>query len=215
MAKMINCKTCGNEIASSAKTCPSCGAKNKKPIYKKWWVWLIAIIVVASIAGGGNSSNNETTLNDTTSNGSTLNDTTSNQETTNKDVKEFYLIGEEVRLGDNILIVNSIEKSNGSEWDKPKEGYEFVIVNVTIKNGGSSEISYNPYDFKMQNSKGQITDQAFTIIDTETSLSSGNLVAGGEVSGTIVFEQPTGDEALVLRYKSNIFSNKEIKVKLN
>lgn len=205
MAKMINCKTCGNEIASSAKICPSCGAKNKKPIYKKWWVWLIAIIVVALIAGGGNSSNN----------GTTLNDTTSNQETTNKEVKEFYLIGEEVRLGDNILIVNSIEKSNGSEWDKPKDGYEFVIVNVTIKNGGSSEVSYNPYDFKMQNSKGQITDQAFTIIDTDTSLSSGDLAAGGEVSGTIAFEQPTGDEALVLRYKSNIFSNKEIKVKLN
>ena len=207
MAKIIKCKTCSSDIASSAKSCPSCGAKNKKPIYKKWWVWLVAIIVVASIAGGGDSS----------SNGTSVNTTTSNEETNNKkeEVKDFYLIGEEVKLGDNVLIVNGIEKSSGSEWDKPKEGNEFVIVNVTIKNGGSSEISYNPYDFKMQNSKGQITDQAFTIINTDTALSSGNLASGGEISGTIAFEQPVGDEALVLKYKANMFSNKEIKVKLN
>lgn len=207
MSKMIKCKTCSSEIASSAKNCPSCGAKNKRPIYKKWWVWLIVVIVVAGIAGGGDSSDNGNTPT-----------TTSNEETTNKkveDVKEFYLVGEEVKLGNNVLIVNSVEKSNGSEWDKPKDGNEFVIVNVTIKNGGSSEISYNPFDFKMQNSKGQITDQAFTTIDTDTSLSSGNLATGGEVSGTIAFEQPVGDEALVLKYKANMFSNKEIKVKLN
>jgi hypothetical protein len=28
--KMMNCKTCDTQIAKSAKTCPSCGAKNKK-----------------------------------------------------------------------------------------------------------------------------------------------------------------------------------------
>lgn len=27
MAKLINCKSCGNEIASNAKACPKCGAK--------------------------------------------------------------------------------------------------------------------------------------------------------------------------------------------
>ena len=33
--KMKKCKACGAEIASSAAVCPKCGAKNKKPIYKK------------------------------------------------------------------------------------------------------------------------------------------------------------------------------------
>ena len=211
MSKMIKCKTCNAEIASSAKKCPSCGAKNKKPIYKKWWFWVLAVIVVGSIAGGaGNSesSNGGAIASNSESNGKT-NDTVS------EEVKEFYAVGEEVKLGDNVLIVNSVEKSAGSEWDKPKDGCEFVIVNVTIKNGGSSEISYNPYDFDMQNSQGQITDQAFTTINTDTALSCGNLAAGGQVSGTIAFEQPVGDEGLVLKYKANMFSNKEIKVKLN
>ena len=29
MGKMIKCKTCSKEIASKAKVCPECGAKNK------------------------------------------------------------------------------------------------------------------------------------------------------------------------------------------
>lgn len=28
--KIVQCKTCGQEVAKSAKTCPHCGAKNKK-----------------------------------------------------------------------------------------------------------------------------------------------------------------------------------------
>lgn len=50
--KMTKCKSCGNDLASSAKTCPNCGAKNKKPIFKKWWFWLIIVIVLIAIIGG-------------------------------------------------------------------------------------------------------------------------------------------------------------------
>lgn len=44
--KMTTCKSCGAEIAKSAKTCPKCGAKNKKPIYKRTWFIILAVIVV-------------------------------------------------------------------------------------------------------------------------------------------------------------------------
>ena len=210
MSKLINCKTCNAEIAASAKKCPSCGAKNKKPIYKKWWMWLIVLLVAFILIGSLGSGEKDK---DSNTDSTPQSETTDNNKT--DDTKEFYSVGEEVKLGDNILIINSVEKSNGSEWDKPKDGNEFVIVSVTIKNGGSSEISYNPFDFKMQNSQGQITDQAFTTINNDTSLSSGKLAASGSVSGSIAFEQPTGDSGLVLKYKSNIFSNKEIQVKLD
>lgn len=60
MQKIVNCKTCSNEIASNAKTCPSCGAKNKKPFYKKIWFWIVAIIIVAGIAGSGGENSTAT-----------------------------------------------------------------------------------------------------------------------------------------------------------
>lgn len=51
--KMTTCKVCGAEIASNAKTCPKCGAKNKKPIFKKWWFWVLIVIVIIGVFGGG------------------------------------------------------------------------------------------------------------------------------------------------------------------
>ena len=61
MAKMKTCKACGKEIASSAKVCPGCGAKNKKPFYKAVWFWVIVVIVVIAAAGGNSDSSNEDT----------------------------------------------------------------------------------------------------------------------------------------------------------
>ena len=52
MSKMTQCKSCAKEIATSAKSCPGCGAKNKKPIYKRVWFWIIAIIIVIGATGG-------------------------------------------------------------------------------------------------------------------------------------------------------------------
>ncbi len=50
MNKMIKCKSCGADIASSAKHCPSCGAKNKKPIYKRVWFWILVVVLLIAIA---------------------------------------------------------------------------------------------------------------------------------------------------------------------
>lgn len=63
MNKMTNCKTCGAEIASSAKTCPSCGAKNKPPAYRRVWFWLLIVFVVIPTIGliyGSNDDNSDT-----------------------------------------------------------------------------------------------------------------------------------------------------------
>ena len=49
--KMTICKACGAQIASSAKICPNCGAKNKKPIYKRVWFIILAIVVILGIGG--------------------------------------------------------------------------------------------------------------------------------------------------------------------
>ena len=50
--KIKQCKVCEKDIATSAKVCPYCGAKNKKPIYKRWWLILLVVLIVLSIIGG-------------------------------------------------------------------------------------------------------------------------------------------------------------------
>jgi len=60
MSKLVKCKTCGAEIAKNAKVCPGCGAKNKKPFYKKWWFWVVVVIVCIALASGGSDESTDT-----------------------------------------------------------------------------------------------------------------------------------------------------------
>ena len=51
MSKMKKCKVCSKEIASNAKSCPECWAKNKKAIYKRPWFIVLAIIIILGTVG--------------------------------------------------------------------------------------------------------------------------------------------------------------------
>ena len=61
--KIKQCKVCGKDIATSAKVCPYCGAKNKKPIYKRWWFILLVVLIVLSIIGGLGETDTDTPTN--------------------------------------------------------------------------------------------------------------------------------------------------------
>ena len=50
MEKMKKCSVCGADIASSAKACPKCGAKNKKPFYRR--PGCIILLLLAVVIGG-------------------------------------------------------------------------------------------------------------------------------------------------------------------
>jgi hypothetical protein len=129
---------------------------------------------------------------------------------------EVYSLGDKVDLNGTIVTVKEVEKSLGNDFDEPKEGMEYVIVTINIQNGSNDTISYNPFDFKIQNSNGQITDMAFSIIDSDTALESGELAPGGTVEGTIVFEEPIDDPALVLIFQPSFwFDDEVVKIRLN
>lgn len=205
-----------------------------KPFYKKWWFWLLAIVLVISIAscGGGDDDETPAPAGDNGAENAETNDTgggdadggdnaadegnedEGNEEEAEDPANKVYSVGDKVQLGDNVLTVTNVEKSGGNEFDKPQEGKQYVIVTVKIDNAGSKNISYNPFDFKMANSQGQIVDQAFTIINNDTALQSGELAPNGSVTGTIAFEQPANDPGLQLQYSPSFWSDDTIMINL-
>lgn len=213
------CKKCGKEY--EGKFCPECGVSNDgsgpaqataaQPKKKKKKGLIVAvvivvlIIVIAAIANMGGNDDKPQAVG-----GSGV------AQSGQVDSPKVFGINEPVKYKGLELSVTKVEKSDGEDFDKPKDGMEFVIVTVNYKNTGKEKISYNPYDFKMLNSKGQITDEAFTTINSSTALSSGELAPGGEISGTIAFEQPKGDTGLKLQYTGSWFnSDADIEFALN
>jgi hypothetical protein len=68
--------------------------------------------------------------------------------------------------------------------DFEQDGY--IVVNVTLRNGGTKAAPYNPFDWRIQSPSGQVLDPTGT--GMEGQLESGDLVQGGTVSGAIAFK---------------------------
>lgn len=59
----MNCKNCGQEIDKKAVICVNCGCKVKKPVYKKWWFWVVMVLVAMIIGSAASSSGDGSTGN--------------------------------------------------------------------------------------------------------------------------------------------------------
>lgn len=164
---------------------------------------IFGIGIIAACTGGGTVDSNKAEK---------VSDSTSAEETEKPETDKIFKINEDIKLNDTILTINKIEKTSGSEYER-KEGIEYIIVSVKLKNAGKERIDYNPFDFKLENSKGNIKDN--TYISNVQLFESGQLAPNGEVSGRIVFEAPVGDPKLTLEYQPNWLEDQVIKVGLN
>ena len=88
--KLTTCKACGQEISQNAKACPHCGAKNKMPIFKKWWFWTIVVVLIIVIATPGNKADSNGAANNNPTNNQSG---TSNQNGTTEPAKTKYYVG--------------------------------------------------------------------------------------------------------------------------
>ena len=123
--------------------------------------------------------------------------------------KTSFAVGETADVDGAKYTVTDVEYSQGDEWDSPADGKEYVIVTLSIENGTDEDLSYNFLDWTMINSEGQEDSTAFSIIDSDTNLSSGDLKPGGSKTGTIVFEEPKDDASLKLLYYANVLVDDE------
>lgn len=204
------CKHCKSEIPAGAKVCPNCRKKQGMKIWQIILIVIVALGIIGAIAGGENE---QPTSKDS---GSQKEDSATKQETKKEEKTEFTQ-SETVTFKGVDFTVTNVEKTTGSEFDTAKDGHEYVIVAIKIENKSDEKISYNSFDWKMENSNGQEVDTAITIVNTDTALNSGDLNAGGVVEGTLAFEQPQGDTGLKLNYYYNALfdENASFKIKLD
>jgi Domain of unknown function (DUF4352) len=84
----------------------------------------------------------------------------------------------------------------------PAPDNRYVKLTVRYDNGTAKEASFNVFDWKLQDSAGVRKSQTFALVDLADPLSSGKLAPGGFVSGSIVFELPTGEKNALAIYES-------------
>lgn len=220
MEKLINCKHCGAQIAKSAKVCPNCGGKNKKPVYLRWWfIALVVIVLLAAIGGGGGSSkSNETKkvgtvdqAKDKSASTAAAQKQTSTTAPKKKEPtpepKTSYVVGDILQDGDmKIVYVASGDFISDNPYSQPKEGNKFIFLEFVFINTGKKDVSVSMYSFECY-ADGYNVDMYY---GGDEDLSS-TLSAGRTTSGKIYFEVPKDAKEIEVEYSPNMFLDRKIK----
>ena len=204
--KMISCKHCGAEIAASAKVCPHCGGKNKKPLYKRVWFWiLIVLILIAAVSCGSGSNSNETKkIGEVSSKGNSQN-TEKNQDETA--VQTVYHVGDILHDGNmDIVYVASGDYVSENPYVKPTEGKKYIFMKFAFCNtSDKSDSSVSSLSFACF-ADGYAADSYY---GGEDDISA-TLSAGRSTMGNVYFEVPEDAQEIEVEYETNFFASKKI-----
>ena len=127
--------------------------------------------------------------------------------------QQEYKVGDLVKLGDRQFTVNSVKRQKNISYSTAKTGKEYAIVNVTIQNQGKDEVSFNTFDFKIQDMNGAQTSADASSYSLEDSLNSGTLAPNGKITGSLAFEVPESTDAKLI-FQPSFWSDSRVVVAL-
>lgn len=205
MAKMQKCTACGVDVASTAKACPACGAKVKKPIFKKWWFWVIVVIILIGIIGGSSGGSDEPEkVGESAPSPSAV-------EPPQEPEKTEFGIGDVVELQDITATMTKVYETSGSQFLAPAEGNTFIVCEFEIENNSNEDIvvsSLMSFEAYVDDYSTSMSISAMTSVDTPQL--DGTVAAGKKMHGVIGYEAPADWTNIEVRFTPDFWSGKDI-----
>lgn len=184
--------------------------KSEKPFYKKAWFWIVIVVIIAI----GSQYKQPEKVGENKNSGSNGSSQIQKGESKKEEKTEFN-VGDIIAFDGKELTVEKVERNwnSGNAYLKPKDGKEYVKISVKIENKSETEMNYNVFEFKAEDSNGAAENADMQTYSLPDSLGSGDLVKGGKKSGSMIFEVPAGS-SLKLHYQPSFWSNKKVIVNL-
>jgi uncharacterized protein DUF4352 len=155
---------------------------------------VLALVIMACGSSSANAGTSVGTNGNSTTTGGSSNST------------KHFKVGDQVKVGDTLIVtINSFKTSKGDEFDKPKSGNTFVIVDLTIKNVSNEEQDISTdLQCTLKDSTGQKYDE--TILSNATD-PGGKLAAGDIVKGQIPYEVSASQHDFTFAFEADIISS--------
>ncbi len=194
MAKIKNCKYCGEQVAKNAKRCPKCGGKLGLPTWAKILIVLAIIFfgLVACVNGCANAVDEavkETENSYKDKNGKTkfkLNETFENSYT-------------KVTM---LEVIDGWTKYDG--YFAPAQGMRIVAVKFEVENIGDSDEEYvTSYDFNMSADNVECEEYIWSGNDYKTITDT--IGKGKKTIGWVFWEVPKDATSIVIDYNPNFW----------
>lgn len=115
----------------------------KKPIFKRWWFWVVIVFVLVGSLGACSSGSDDSTKKEESS---------KTAETTKKE-EAVHHIGEVVTVGDVEFTVNSITQTDtvGDQYLNTTAQNHFLMIDVTVTNKGNDPLTMSSSYFTLVN----------------------------------------------------------------
>lgn len=139
----------------------------------------------------------------------------SSKSSSSVDENKEYKVGDTVSASDTEITVTDVKRNYSSKYGNPSDGQEFVKVTLKFKNTSNKTISTVGSGFKLQDGNGVVETSS---IKGSTGLNDrfdySEVASNGIKTGSLVFEVPKGDNNLTFIYEPNVFTDKQVKIKL-
>lgn len=217
--QITKCKTCGNDVAKGAKSCPNCG-KDQRNFFMKHKI--ISIILILIILGGigGALGDDEPKPADTSSTPAVTEDSTDNndKETSkeaSKEEKTTFGVNEPAELNNIIVTLNGVTESKGSAYNEPSDGNVFLIPEFTIENNSDKEINISSMLSFASYVDGYSAnlDLGAMIVDSGKNQLDGTIAPGMKMNGVIGVQAPSNWSEIEIHVQPDFWSGKDFKFK--
>ncbi|HJA37867.1 MAG TPA: DUF4352 domain-containing protein [Candidatus Brevibacterium intestinigallinarum] len=205
--------------------------KRKKPLLKRWWFWVLAVValfVVIGIAGGGGEESAPDTAEAEAATADAP-DSADADEAAGQDAVEAenavaeeadepaeaaaaFGLGDAVATGDWEITVSDVQSGVsqvGDEFLGSTAQGQYILVDIAVKNTGSSPSYFFEDDVKLLDDAGNTyaTDSEASLYTTESGdvFLLEEINPGNTASGVIVFDVPADASPNVLEFQGGIF----------
>lgn len=170
--------------------------KKKKPLFKRWWFWVLAIVIIGAI---GSSGGDKETPKETSSAKQSVNETDTGSDD-NKDAEQtIYQIGDSFETGDLDVTVLEVKertefKSDNQFIDAVTTQGKFIAVKAKITNNDTKARTLSSAMFKIIDDEGRefetLTNANLMMILGDDNLFLESCNPGMSRTGIFVFEVP-------------------------
>lgn len=200
MSKLVKCKSCGQEIAKTAKTCPHCGAKNKSgSIAGAIMIVFVLLLIIIAVSGGNDD------VPEKVSGGE--NDPSAVSGSSDEIV---FKVGDTAKLNDIYVTFVAVEEYDGDEFTKPADGNVFVSCEFTIENRSDEDLTISSlmcFDAYFDDFATDISFSASSATDAKTL--DGTVAAGKKINGVVSYEVPSDWKELEVHFEPDAWSSDE------
>ena len=127
-----------------------------------------------------------------------------------------FAVNDVIEVGDLTMIVNSVTYPTGDDFNKPDDGNQFLVVDVTITNNSTESKALSSL---LQMSVKDATGQKYDV-DLMAQMASGGaspdgeLTAGETLRGQVGYQVPQDAQGLIFVFDADIFGSGKVLVNL-